>query len=494
MDTCKIQNPLPLAVLLNRWGAEFDPALIGNAPVTSVVCDSRKVVPGCVFVAITGGAADGHAFAERALADGAAAVLTERGGFMPGRPVARVANARAAYAGLNHLLWGEPSKRLRTLAVTGTNGKTTTAFLTSHILSRKLRPILLGTIRYSFEEHSLPSTHTTPDPDVLQPWLAKMGALGADSVVLEASSHALEQDRLAGMDFDGALFTNFTQDHLDYHGTLDRYLAAKLRLFGMMRPDGLSIVNADDPASARVLAAARGRKLTFGIRETADLRALDIVADLKGSEFRIRYQDRDHMVRTKLLGAHNIYNLLGALGLALAAGMTLEEAVPAIASFKGVPGRLERVPNEQGFELFIDYAHTPDGILNVLSAARPYVSKRLLVLFGCGGDRDRGKRPKMAQAVERYADGVVVTSDNPRSEKPTDIIKEITEGFSKSYAKSAVQVQADRARAIRQILLEARPGDVVLLLGKGHEEVQIIGNTKIPFSDREEALKALGGR
>jgi len=236
----------------------------------------------------------------------------------------------------------------------------------------------------------------------------------------------------------------------------------------------------------------RGRVLTFGIVSGADLRATDIRTDLKGSEFRLRFEGRDHIIRTQLLGTHNIYNLLGALGLALAAGMSLDEAVPAIANFKGVPGRLERVPSDQGFELFIDYAHTPDGIENVLSAVRPYVQKRLLVLFGCGGDRDRTKRPKMAKAVERYADGVVVTSDNPRSENPREIIREIQSGFSSGYTKA--QVQVDRARAIRQVLLEARPGDVVLLLGKGHEEVQIIGTEKIPFSDREEALKALGGR
>jgi UDP-N-acetylmuramoyl-L-alanyl-D-glutamate--2,6-diaminopimelate ligase len=490
METCKTQNSLHS--LLARWDAEYDRALVPDAEVRSVTCDSRKAGPGCVFVAIEGGSSDGHAFAAKALEAGAVAVVTERSGFLPGKPVVRVKNARAAYAGLNQLLWGEPSSRLKTLAVTGTNGKTTTAFLVAHLLKRKMRPILLGTIRYAFEDTVLPSTHTTPDPDVLQPWLAQMAAKGADSVVLEASSHALEQDRLTGMTFDGALFTNLTQDHLDYHGNLENYLQAKLRLFGMLRPGGLAVVNADDAAAKRVLAAVRGRALTFGIVSEADLRAVDIRADLKGSEFRLRFEGRDHVVRTQLLGTHNIYNLLGALGLALAAGMSLDEAVPAIANFKGVPGRLERVPSDQGFELFIDYAHTPDGIENVLSAVRPYVQKRLLVLFGCGGDRDRTKRPKMAKAVERYADGVVVTSDNPRSENPREIIREIQSGFSAGYTKA--QVQPDRARAIRQILLEARPGDVVLLLGKGHEEVQIIGNEKIPFSDREEALKALGGR
>jgi len=490
MGICKTQNSLHN--LLARWDAKYDPALVRDAEVRSVTCDSRKVGPGCVFVAIEGSSSDGHAFAAQALEAGAAAVVTERPGFLPGKPVVLVKNARAAYAGLNHLLWGEPSARLKTLAVTGTNGKTTTAFIVAHLLKRKLRPILLGTIRYAFEDTVLPSTHTTPDPDVLQPWLAQMAAKGADSVVLEASSHALEQDRLAGMTFDGALFTNLTQDHLDYHGDLESYLQAKLRLFGMVRPGGLAVVNADDPSAKRVLAAVRGRVLTFGIVSGADLRATDIRTDLKGSEFRLRFEGRDHIIRTQLLGTHNIYNLLGALGLALAAGMSLDEAVPAIANFKGVPGRLERVPSDQGFELFIDYAHTPDGIENVLSAVRPYVQKRLLVLFGCGGDRDRTKRPKMAKAVERYADGVVVTSDNPRSENPREIIREIQSGFSSGYTKA--QVQVDRARAIRQVLLEARPGDVVLLLGKGHEEVQIIGTEKIPFSDREEALKALGGR
>lgn len=490
MDTCQIKTSSH--ALLQKFGAEFDPALIRDAEVTAVVCDSRKVVPGCLFVAIRGGSSDGHDYAAAALESGALAVISEDRGFLPGRAVAGVPSARAAYARLNHLLWGEPSKKLKTLAVTGTNGKTTTAFITHHLLSRKMRPILLGTIRYAFEDQVLASTHTTPDPDVLQPWLARMAARGADSVVLEASSHALEQERLAGMDFDGALFTNLTQDHLDYHGTLEKYLDAKKKLFTMIRPGGLAVVNADDPAAAGILAAATGRTLTFGIRSAADLKAEAIRSDLKGSEFAVRFGGREQIVRTQLLGLHNIYNILGALGLALAAGMTLEEAVPALANFKGVPGRLERVPCEQGFELFIDYAHTPDGIENVLSAVRPYAQKKLLVLFGCGGDRDRTKRPKMAQAVEKYADRIFVTSDNPRTENPREIIRQITAGFAKDSDK--VQIQADRARAIRQILLEARPGDVVLLLGKGHEEVQIIGTEKFPFSDKEEAQKALRGR
>lgn len=492
MDICKIQHSLH--ALLTRSGIDFNPALIPDAEVSSVVCDSRKAAPGSIFVAIRGGASDGNEFIDKALALGAAAVLSDRADEAARRPLIKVANARKSYAELNHLLWGEASARLKTLAVTGTNGKTTSAYLAAHLLNRKHRPILLGTIRYAFENHLLPSTHTTPDPDVLQPWLAQMLGEGADSVVLEASSHALEQERLAGMSFDGALFTNLTQDHLDYHGTLEHYLKAKLKLFAMMRPDGLAVVNADDAAAKQVLQAVRGRKLTFGIHSEADLRAVEIKSDLKGSEFVIRSAAREHVVRTSLLGNHNIYNLLGALGLVMAAGMTLDEAVPAIANFKGVPGRLERIANEQGFELFIDYAHTPDGMENVLSAVRPYVQKRLLVLFGCGGDRDRTKRPKMAQAVERYADAVVVTSDNPRSENPREIIREILGGFSVKYSKAQVQVQADRARAIRQILLEARAGDVVLLLGKGHEEYQIIGKDKLPFSDRDEALKALGGR
>ncbi len=491
MDIC--QTKTSLHTLLRRFGAAFDPSSVPDKEVSAVVCDSRKVVPGCVFVAVRGSGSDGHAFAAGALSAGAAAIVTERADFMPGGPVARVASARAAFAGLNHLLWGEPSKKLKTLAVTGTNGKTTTAFLVAHILQRKLRPILLGTIRYAFEDEVLESTHTTPDPDVLQPWMARMAARGADSVVLEASSHALEQDRLQGMDFDGALFTNLTQDHLDYHATFENYLAAKKKLFGMLRPNGLAIVNADDAAAPAVLAAAsKFRRLTFGIREQADLRAEAIRSDLKGSEFAVRFEGRGYVVRTQLLGLHNIYNILGALGLAMAAGMPLEESVPAIANFKGVPGRLERVPSDQGFELFIDYAHTPDGMDNVLSAVRPYAQRKLLVLFGCGGDRDRTKRPRMAASAERYADSILVTSDNPRTENPREIIREITAGFSAGCKK--VQVQADRARAIRQILLEARPGDVVLLLGKGHEEVQIIGKEKFKFSDREEALKALRGR
>lgn len=492
MDTCQKTKP-SLHAILRRAGVSFDPGAVRDREVSAVVCDSRKVVPGCVFVAIRGTQSDGHSFAAEALARDAAAIVTEAEGFLPGSPVVRVPNARRAYAEWNHLLWGEPSRQLKTLAVTGTNGKTTTAFLASHLLSRKMRPILLGTIRYAFEDQVLESTHTTPDPDVLQPWLARMAARGADSVVLEASSHALEQERLAGMDFDGAVFTNLTQDHLDYHGTLERYLEAKQKLFTLLRPRGTAWVNADDPSAPKVLERVCGSARTFGVRAEADLRAEAIRSDLKGSEFEVRFEGRRYVVRTQLLGLHNIYNILGALGLAVSAGMTLDEAIPALASFKGVPGRLERVPSEQGFELFVDYAHTPDGIENVLSAVRPYAKRKLLVLFGCGGDRDRTKRPKMAAAVERFADRVIVTSDNPRTENPREIIREITAGFSAGYA-ARTAVQVDRARAIRQILLEARPDDVVLLLGKGHEEVQIIGKERFPFSDRDEAIKALGGR
>jgi UDP-N-acetylmuramoyl-L-alanyl-D-glutamate--2,6-diaminopimelate ligase len=480
--------------LLKSGGALFDEASMPSVPVSAVVCDSRKAVPGSIFVAIKGSGGDGHPFAAQAIRAGALAIVTQDPNFRSSVPVAVVANARLAYARFNHLLHGEPSARMKMLAVTGTNGKTTSAYLAAHLLKRKMRPILLGTIEYRFEAEILPSTHTTPDPDVLHPWLAQMALKGADSVVLEASSHALEQERLAGIDFDGALFTNLTQDHLDYHGTLDAYLAAKLKLFAMIRPGGIAIVNADDPAALQVCAAVPADKkcITYGRTPNADIRAEAIRSDLKGSEFVVRYEGREFVVKTQLLGLHNVYNALGALGLAMAAGMPLEESIPGLANFKGVSGRLERVPCEQGFELFIDYAHTPDGIQNVLSAVRPYAHKRLLVLFGCGGDRDRTKRPKMAAAVEAAADRIVLTSDNPRSENPRQIILEIQAGFSDGNKN--VDVQPDRAKAIRQILLEARPGDVVLLLGKGHEEYQIIGTEKIPFSDREEALKALKGR
>lgn len=490
MQIC--QTKTTLHALLIGAGADFDRAALRDGEVSAVICDSRKVIPGCVFVAVRGSASDGHDFAAEALAAGAAAVVTETQGFLPGRPVARVSNARKAYAEMNHLLFGEASKKMKTLAVTGTNGKTTSAYLTQHFLSRTFRPILLGTIRYVFEDQVLPSTHTTPDPDVLQPWLAQMAARGADSLVMEASSHALEQDRLAGMDFDGTLFTNLTQDHLDYHGTLENYLTAKQKLFTLLRPGGLAVVNADDPSALRILAGINGRTLTFGVKSPADLKATVLRSDLKGSEFAVTHEGREYFVRTELLGLHNIYNVLGALGLAMAAGIPLERSIASLADFKGVPGRLERIPCEQGFELFIDYAHTPDGIDNVLSAVRPYAHKKLLVLFGCGGDRDRTKRPRMAASVERYADRIVLTSDNPRTENPQEIIRQIRTGFSAGAGK--VLVQTDRARAIRQILLEARTGDVVLLLGKGHEEVQIIGHEKLPFSDREEALKALKGR
>lgn len=482
---------LNLFEILERSGMSFDRSRLKDFPVRSVVNDSKSVQQGSVFVAIRGVKINGNTFARDAVQKGAGLVLTDQDPPSDlGAPALRVPNARLAYALLISQFYGNPCGKMSMVGITGTNGKTTSAFLVHALASAKGEAGLIGTIHYFFGNKSVPATHTTPDASELHRLFDEMHRHGCWLAVMEASSHALDQDRLAGIRFDSALFTNLTQDHLDYHKTMEQYLEAKAKLFGLLKDGGTGVLNADDPAYPQLKPRVK-KSLSYGIDAAADLMAVRIRQDLNGSHFDVECAGKTVPFETVLFGRHNIYNIVGSVGTALSLGIPLDTSARIIAGFKGVPGRLERVEGGQDFTLFVDYAHTDDGLKNVLSTLRPSAGKKLMVLFGCGGDRDRGKRPKMARVAESLADYVMLTSDNPRFEDPQAILKEVAAGFSSSYR--SYETQADRRKAIRQILLKARKGDVVLLAGKGHEDVQVIGDEKVPFNDKEEALKVLNG-
>jgi UDP-N-acetylmuramoyl-L-alanyl-D-glutamate--2,6-diaminopimelate ligase len=463
-----------------------------NFNVTDIVQDSRLVRAGSIFVAIKGSKLDGHDYIANAIKNGARMILAERAlAFDASVPVLQIKNVRETYAIMHHEISGKPSLDLKLIGVTGTNGKTTTAFLIQTLLSSMRQTGLIGTMGCRFGSRFEESTHTTPDAAQVHRILLQMKESGCDACVMEASSHALDQDRLAGLSFDAAVFSNLTHDHLDYHKTPEAYLAAKAKLFESLASNGTAVLNADDPASGKIK-IPRGRVLTFGTHHPADFRAEEIHMDLMGTTFVLPYQNQRFFFETNLIGRHNVSNILGALAVATSFKVPMSDCQRSLRQFKGVKGRLERLEAGQNFELFVDYAHTEDGLHHVLQTLKPHVKGRLLVLFGCGGDRDLDKRPKMAQVAERYADFVMITSDNPRTENPKKILRDIAAGFTQGRCE--VQSQEDRSKAIRQILLKARKGDGVLLAGKGHETVQWIGEKSIAFSDQLEALKILAGK
>jgi len=388
---------------------------------------------------------------------------------------------------------GNPSKQLTCLAVTGTNGKTTVTFLVRACLeSAGHKCGLMGTIVYDTGSGATTSSLTTPDCLTLAQTQRQMVDAGADHMVIEASSHALSQDRLAGVSFRAAAFTNLTGDHLDYHVTAENYLAAKTRLFTGLAPDATAVLNKQAPQSRQIARETKARVCWYAVDEPADLNARIESMTVEGTEFTLAYQGQTARVRTPLLGRHNIENHLAAAGLCLAAGMDLEAVAVGLASLKGVPGRLENVGGN-GLAVLVDYAHTDDAMQNVLTTLRPLCRGRLTVLFGCGGDRDRTKRPRMARVAEQLADAIFVTSDNPRTEEPDAIISEIIAGFEEPRSER-ITVEPDRRKAIELAIENARPDDIVLLAGKGHETYQIIGTKKFDFSDKDIARQFLKER
>ncbi|MCE5186406.1 MAG: UDP-N-acetylmuramoyl-L-alanyl-D-glutamate--2,6-diaminopimelate ligase [Planctomycetaceae bacterium] len=462
-----------------------------------VCADSRKVQKGDIFVAINGTNLDGHAFIQQAMANGADFIVAHKA--VPDAPCVVVEDTSAALGQLAQAACGFPNQQLTNLAVTGTNGKTTTAFMVRSIIEQTEDLCgLIGTIEYSTGKVTVPAAMTTPDATMVARAARDMVDSGARYMVIEASSHALSQKRLAGISFTAAAFTNLTGDHLDYHRTFDDYLAAKILLFTGLPPHGLAILNAHSDASkaiAEKIAPAR-RVLWYAVEQPADITASVHHMDASGTQFSIIFNDYSEKVALKLPGGHNVQNALAATGLCLAAGISLHDIAKGLSALDAVPGRLQPVnsPNAQkrGIQVFVDYAHTDDALINVMNTLKPLCRGRLIVLFGCGGDRDKTKRPRMARAVEQMADMAIVTSDNPRTEDARRIIEDILAGFQRPTAEN-VFVEPDRAKAISAALQHARCGDIVLLAGKGHEDYQIIGTEKRHFSDVEEALKALDG-
>lgn len=480
------------------------PSGLANATVTSLTCDSRCVGKGSLFIGLPGERVDGGSFWPQALAAGAAAVLIgeQAAASHPpafGDAVLVLPDPVSVWAGeLASAFWQQPSTRLGLIGVTGTNGKTTTTHLIEHLSQACGQPAaLFGTLVNRWPGHSLTATHTTSVADRLQAQLAEALEAGTQMAAMEVSSHALDQHRVAGCRFSGAVFTNLTQDHLDYHPSMEAYFEAKSRLFAspyLVGEGPRAVVNTDDPW---------GRQLADRLGERCWSSSLETHADLTMGDLRMTSAGVDGLLVTPLgegrfhsplVGRFNLMNLMQAVGALLQQGLPLGLLLASIPSFRGVPGRMERVVVkgsamiDEHPSVIVDYAHTPDGLRNALLASRPFTKGRLVCLFGCGGDRDRGKRPQMASIAASLADRVVITSDNPRTENPNQILEDIVVGLPTGTEFS---VDVNRSTAIANAIREARPNDLLLIAGKGHEDYQILDIGKIHFDDREEAEKAL---
>lgn len=464
----------------------------GDVEISGVTQDSRTVQRGDLFLAWSGSAFDAHDFVAQAAEMGAAAAVVER--YVPeaGIPQVQVSDGRLAAALAADAVLGSPWAGLFTVGVTGTNGKTTTASLTQHLLGSRSASAAVGTLGLVQPDGSIREGTeglTTPGPVAVSTWLADLVEEGVGSVTVEASSHALEQKRLDGVRFDAVVFTNFSQDHLDYHSDMAAYFRAKAHLLNLMKEEGCVVVNADD-ANWRDLPLEGRRTVSYGIDEPADLRAEQIEPGSSGTRFRMGDSAGEVDVELPLIGRFNVENCLAAAGVGAVAGMSLEAVADRLASAPQIPGRLEVVVRKP-FTVVIDFAHTPDALHRVLATLRPLTSGRLVVVFGAGGDRDHRKRPEMARAVARGADVVVITSDNPRTEDPESIIDDIVPGMD----GSPFERLADRREAIGYALTQARTEDLVLLAGKGHERYQVIGTERQPFDERlivEEYLGRMG--
>jgi UDP-N-acetylmuramoyl-L-alanyl-D-glutamate--2,6-diaminopimelate ligase len=457
--------------------------------------DSRKVGTGGLYIAIRGEQADGHLFIDKAVQNGAVAVVCEAmpdevSQRFPGIACIPVTSSRAALAELAAAWYGDPAHALTMVGVTGTNGKTTTTFLVHYLLTTLGQTTgLMGTIQYRFGGAPVEATHTTPDALDLHRMLRQMVDAGCTACVMEVSSHALDQERVRGIPYQVAVFSNLTQDHLDYHQTFTQYFQAKKTLFDGLQPGATALYNDDDPAGADMVAATKARKLAFGQSPAADLRMQVLENRVEG--LRLRIQGRERLFR--LVGQFNAYNLVAAFGVGIALGYDPDRVLEALATAPPVPGRFEQFRFGDGTTVIVDYAHTPDALEKVLRTLRDLrpPGASLWCLFGCGGNRDAGKRPLMGALAEQYADNVVVTSDNPRTEDPEAILHDIRRGLA--HPEAAYWI-VDRRAAIGFVARQARPGDVVLVAGKGHENYQILGQQKVSLDDREEVRQQFAFR
>ena len=500
MGATTAPREVPVETLL---GAVPDRQLLGALPATvrGLTDDSRQVTSGGCFVAVRGSRVDGRRFIPQAVERGARAVVAEPPDPLPGEAVSRilVPDTRRALPLLADAYFGHPSRALAVVGITGTNGKTTTSFLCEALLkARGLATGIIGTIQYVVGERARDAGQTTPEAIELQGLLAEMVAAGVGGVAMEVSSHALALHRVDGVGFDVAVFTNLTQDHLDFHGSMQEYAAAKRRLFFELlatggKPGATAVLNADDTVGAGWAAALPGRVLTFGLGTGHAIRPLQHESGLGGIRLLAASPAGPIRIASPLIGEHNVMNLLGAVGVGVALGLDAAAIAAALSSVTRVPGRFERVESGQDFLVVVDYAHTPDALQRVLETARRLTPGRLGVVFGAGGDRDRTKRPIMGRIAATLADRAWLTSDNPRSENPDAIIAEVAAGVAPAPPGGYAKI-ADRREAIRSALDWARAGDTVVIAGKGHETYQIIAGQVFPFDDRVVAREALAGR
>jgi UDP-N-acetylmuramoyl-L-alanyl-D-glutamate--2,6-diaminopimelate ligase len=471
-----------------------------RSPDAPRVCDdSRRVGPGDIFVAVKGTNSDGHYFIPKVISKGAKYIVCQHP-YTSDEPRATsheiipVPDSSLALTILAQATNGDPASKLTNMAVTGTKGKTTVTFLVRSCFQTAGEKCgLIGTVIYDNCIDVTPAPLTTPDCLTIAQAQSQMLKAGAKYMVIEASSHALDQNRVAGINFKAAAFTNLTGDHLDYHKTTENYLAAKSKLFAMLSPDATAVLNKQSPFAEQISQCTRAKILWFAVDEKADLSAEIHSIDDSGTNFTLYYQGQSIRIKTPLLGRFNVANHLAAAGLCLSAGLDLKTVARGLASLEAIPGRLENVPSQAGFTVLVDFAHTDDALDNVLSTLKPLCKARLIVVFGCGGDRDKTKRPRMAKVVEKYADLGIVTSDNPRTENPDDIISQVVAGF-KDPASPKIKIEPDRKKAIGVAIESARKNDVVIIAGKGHENYQIIGKQKFPFSDQQIALDLLKNR
>jgi len=459
-----------------------------------ITSDSRAIEKGDVFVACSGSRMDGHDFLMQAVHAEAAVLVFERMPedlvIPPGVTGIQVPNSHACLTELLHRHYHHPDQHVRLIGTTGTNGKTTISYLLQKLLSKKGPAAYLGTLWYDLSTKKLPAPNTTPGPETLVPMLDEMRRVNVRYCVMEVSSHALHQSRVHGLQFDLAIFTQLTQDHMDYHQDLEQYYEAKRLLFSAHPQPRRSLINLDCPYGQRLLEEFPSAR-SFSLVQEADYWAKDIDASFKGSSFKFCYKNREVPIQMKLPLRHNVANALCVLGGLELLGYDPADFREDFAEIPGIPGRLERITPSGDLNVFVDYAHTPDAFDNVLREARKYAPARIITVFGCGGDRDRAKRPLMTQSACRYSDLVVLTSDNPRSEDPESILQDMKKGLPVGDSVCRAQEILDRERAIHEAISLAEPGDVVMILGKGHEDYQILGDRKIPFDDRIVAREAL---